>query len=31
MRMEWVRGEFRLTTDPARVDLDAVHGYRSRS
>ena len=31
MRMEWVRGEFRLTTDPARVDLDAVHGYLSRS
>ena len=29
--MEWVRGEFRLTTDPARVDLDAVHAYLSRS
>ena len=25
--MEWTRGEYRLTTDPARVDVDAVHAY----
>lgn len=25
--MEWKQGEYRLTTDPARVDVDAVHAY----
>jgi len=25
--MEWQRDEYLVTTDPARVDLDAVHGY----
>jgi len=29
--MEWTRGEYRITTDPARVDLDAVHAYLARS
>ena len=25
--MEWAQGEFTITTDPARVDLDVVHGF----
>jgi GNAT superfamily N-acetyltransferase len=25
--MEWTHGEFTVTTDPARVDLDVVHGF----
>jgi len=28
---EWQRGEFTLSTDPSRIDLDAVHGYLSTS
>ena len=28
--LEWSRGEYLITTDPARVDLDAVHDYLSR-
>jgi GNAT superfamily N-acetyltransferase len=27
--MEWTQGEFLITTDPARVDLDVVHGFLS--
>jgi GNAT superfamily N-acetyltransferase len=29
--MEWVRGEYTLTTDPARVDIDALHEFLARS
>lgn len=25
--MEWTQGDFTITTDPARVDLDVVHGF----
>jgi GNAT superfamily N-acetyltransferase len=28
---EWRRGEFTLTTDPARIDVDAVHAFLARS
>ena len=28
---EWRRGEYVITTDPARVDLAVVHGYLSAS
>ena len=28
---EWRRDEYCITTDPARVDLDAVHAFLSRS
>ena len=28
---EWTRDDCLITTDPARVDLDAVHGYLSTS
>ncbi|HEY2955530.1 MAG TPA: GNAT family N-acetyltransferase [Candidatus Eisenbacteria bacterium] len=28
---EWRRGEYTLTTDPARVDLAVVHGYLAGS
>lgn len=31
MASEWRRGEFTLTTDPARVDVDAVHAFLTRS
>jgi len=27
----WRRGEFEISTDPSRLDLDAVHGYLTRS
>jgi GNAT superfamily N-acetyltransferase len=26
---EWRRGEYLITTDPARMDLDMIHGYLS--
>lgn len=29
--VEWTRGKFLLTTDPAKVDAEAVQGYLSRS
>lgn len=29
--MEWHRGEYLVTNDPARVDLDVVHGYLTES
>jgi len=28
---EWRHGEFTISTDPARIDLDVVHGYLSAS
>jgi GNAT superfamily N-acetyltransferase len=28
---EWRRGEFTISTDPGRIDLDVVHGYLSES
>jgi GNAT superfamily N-acetyltransferase len=28
---EWQRGDFTISTDPARIDLDVVHGYLSAS
>lgn len=28
---EWVRGEYVISTDRARIDLDVVHGYLTRS
>jgi GNAT superfamily N-acetyltransferase len=28
---EWTRGEYVISTDRARIDLDVVHGYLSRS
>lgn len=29
--MEWLEGEYRITTDPARADLDVVHGFLAAS
>jgi GNAT superfamily N-acetyltransferase len=29
--MDWTRGEYTLTDDRARVDVDAVHAYLTRS
>jgi GNAT superfamily N-acetyltransferase len=29
--MEWARGEYTLTTDPERVDVDALHAFLTRS
>jgi predicted N-acetyltransferase YhbS len=29
--MEWTRGEYALSTDPARLDLDAVYGFLAGS
>ena len=28
---DWTRGEFRISTDRAALDLDVIHGYLSRS
>ena len=28
---DWRRGEYTITTDPARVDLDVVHGFLAAS
>jgi GNAT superfamily N-acetyltransferase len=27
MTTEWARGEFTISTDPRRIDLDVVHGF----
>lgn len=29
MIREWIRGHYRVSTDPARLDLDVIHGYLS--
>ena len=29
--MEWIRGEFTVSTDPTLLDIDVIHGYLSRS
>lgn len=29
--IEWLRGEFTISDDPSRIDLDVVHGYLSES
>lgn len=31
MTTEWTRGEFTLSTDPGRIDLDVVHGFLTGS
>lgn len=31
MHQSWSRGEFEISTDPARVDLDAVHEFLTNS
>jgi len=31
MTSEWTRGEFTISTDPGRIDLDVVHGFLTRS
>jgi len=31
MATEWTRGEFTLSTDPGRIDLDVVHGFLTGS
>ena len=31
MTTEWRRGEFTLSTDPARIDVDAVHAFLTRT
>lgn len=31
MTTEWTRGEFTISTDPARIDFDAVHGFLADS
>jgi GNAT superfamily N-acetyltransferase len=28
---EWVRGRFRISTDPAALDVDVIHGFLTRS
>ena len=27
MTREWTRGEYTISTDPSRLDLDVVHGF----
>ena len=29
--MEWTQGEFTVTCDPARQDLDVIHGFLTQS
>lgn len=31
MTTEWTRGGFTISTDPARIDLDVVHGFLTAS
>lgn len=31
MRTEWTRGEFTLSTDPSRIDLEVAHGFLTGS
>ncbi len=31
MMREWRRGEYAISTDPARLDLDVIHGFLVRS
>jgi GNAT superfamily N-acetyltransferase len=31
MHEQWQQGEFTVSTDPARLDLDVIHGYLSTS
>lgn len=31
MKMEWRRGDYTISTDPARLDLAVVHGFLSAS
>lgn len=31
MSLEWRRGEYTISTDPARLDLDAIHGFLTTS
>jgi GNAT superfamily N-acetyltransferase len=31
MIREWRRGEFTISTDPSRLDLDLIHGFLTRS
>ncbi|HEV2238313.1 MAG TPA: GNAT family N-acetyltransferase [Ktedonobacterales bacterium] len=31
MTDEWHQGEYRITTDPARMNLDVIHGYLTAS
>jgi len=31
MTGEWTRGEFSISSDPARIDLDVVHGFLTTS
>jgi GNAT superfamily N-acetyltransferase len=31
MTSDWTRGEFTISTDPARIDLDVVHGFLAGS
>lgn len=30
MHHQWIRSPYLISTDPARLDLDAIHGYLSR-
>jgi len=31
MHQAWTKGEFQISTDPARIDLDTVHGFLTAS
>ncbi|HYM80712.1 MAG TPA: GNAT family N-acetyltransferase [Candidatus Limnocylindria bacterium] len=31
MHSEWERGDYRVSTDPKRLDLDVIHGYLATS
>jgi len=31
MAREWTRGDYTISTDPARLDLDVIHGFLVRS
>jgi GNAT superfamily N-acetyltransferase len=31
MPLEWRRGDYTISTDPARLDLEAIHAYLTRS
>jgi len=31
MTHEWTRGEYTISTDPRRLDLDVIHGFLTRS
>jgi hypothetical protein len=31
MKDEWTRGEYTISTDPARLDIDVIHEFLTES